>query len=78
MSRVHNICTSTRLHALQVDVLHIGQLSLKGVLQPMHVMTLAPLMLASRTFPQSLPGSKAKLVSAAQGLQCSVQLPADT
>ena len=59
-----------------VDVLHRGQISLKGVAQPMTVMILVPLMLSGRTFSPLLPGSKARLVAGPKGHQCSVKLPA--
>ena len=62
---------------VQVDIVHRGQVSLKGVPQPVTVMLLVPLMLSGRTFPDALPGSKAKLVTEAKGLQCSVKLPPD-
>ena len=61
-----------------VDVLHRGQISLKGVAQPVTVMMLVPLMLSGRTFPPTLPGAKAKLVTGPKGHQCSVKLPASS
>ena len=61
---------------LQVDVVHHGQLSLKGVLQPISVFMLIPSMLSGRMYPESLPGGKAKILSGPRGFQCSVTLPA--
>ena len=57
-------------------MLHRGQVGLKGVPTPVTVMLLGPLMLSGRTFPPTLPGSKAKLVAGPRGHQCSVKLPA--
>ena len=57
-------------------MLHRGQISLKGVPNPVTVMLLSPLMLSGRAFPPTLPGSKATLVAGPQGHQCSVKLPA--
>ena len=56
---------------------HRGQVSLKGVPQPVTVMMLVPLLLSGQTYPDALPGSKAKLVTEARGLKCSVKLPPD-
>ena len=62
---------------MQVDVVHRGQVSLKGVPRPVTAMMLVPVMLSGRRFPDILPGSKATLVAKPRGLQCSVKLPAD-
>ena len=71
-----NGCDVADVRLLQIDVVHHGQLSLKGVLQPISVFMLAPSILSGRTFPDTLPGGKAKLVSGPWGFQCSVTLPA--
>ena len=57
--------------------MHRGRISLKGIPQPVTVMMLAPMMLSGRIYPDTLPGSKAKLVAASRGLQCSIRLPTD-
>ena len=59
-----------------VDVVHQGHMALKGVAQPVSVLLLVPLMLSGRIFPPGLPGSKARLVGAPRGLQCSVKAEA--
>ena len=61
----------------QVDIVHRGHVSLKGVPQPVTVMMLAPLMLSGRTYPEGLPGAKAQLLAGPKGLQLSVRLPSD-
>ena len=58
--------------------MHRGRISLKGVPQPVTVMLLAPMMLSGRVYPDTLPGSKAKLMAGSRGLQCSIKLPADS
>lgn len=61
----------------QVDVIHAGKVSLKGVQQPLTIMMLAPTMLSGRAYPDTLPAGKAKLVAEGRGLQYSVKLPID-
>ena len=61
----------------QVQLVHRGRVALRGVPEPVSVMMLIPLMLSGRTFPEDLPGGKAKLLSPGAGLQCSVKLPAE-
>ena len=68
---------SASVNLWQVDIVHRGQVSLKGVPQPVVVLMLVPLMLSGRTFPEALPGAKAQLMAGPKGLQLSVKLPSD-
>ena len=58
----------------QVEFHHRGVCMFKGVGEPQHLVQLTSARLAARQFPDSLPSKKGKLIAAAQGLQCSLDL----
>ena len=61
---------------MQIQIHHRGVFQFKGLSEPIALMQINSATLAARRFPDTVPSKKAKQLTDALGLQCTLVLPA--